>query len=282
MLTATELKALLKAHGLRLRKRLGQHYLIDPSIAAKVVDVCRFLPDDQVIEIGAGLGALTERLATMVKRVVAVEVDRAIGELLKTRLVRFRNVEIRCQDILQFPWEEYPGWHVIGTIPYQITSPILIALCEQQGAVAAAWLAMQEEVARRLAAVPGTKAYGRLTVMVQYRFEVTPLLKLSRHAFFPPPRVASTWVRLTARPAPAVAVSDETLFFNVVRAAFSQRRKTLLNCLGELARPHLAKPEAAEVLRRVGLQAGVRGETLSLAAFAQLTAAIQDLKRVLP
>ena len=273
-----ELLEALGSRRLRLKKSLGQNYLIDPHVTRRAVDACELGPGDTVVEIGAGLGALTELLAPRVKRLIAVEIDHQIVELLAERLHDAPNVEVICQDILEFPWDRYPRSLVVGAIPYQITSPILVELCRSGHRIPAVWLGMQDEVARRLSATPGTKAYGRLTVLVHYRFEVKTMFKLPRQAFFPQPRVDSAWVRLTARPAPAVAVPDEALFFGVVRAAFSQRRKTLLNCLGELTQPRLSRPEAQEALGRAGIRPGVRGETLSLAAFAQLAAAIQDLK----
>ncbi len=271
MHTKTELLELLRAHGIRLTKRLGQHYLIDSRICQRLVSLCEITPEDTVVEIGAGLGALTDLLAERAKRVVAVEVDRAVSESLRRRLAPLSTVEVLCQDILEFPWALYRGSKVVGAIPYHITSPILVSLCEQATEIPMAWLGIQHEVAQRLCAAPGSKAYGRLTVLVQYRFAVSRLARIPRSAFFPQPAVDSAWVRLVAHPSPPVTVDDEVLLFDVVRAAFSQRRKTLANCLIQLRAPRLTRSQALRLIQEAGLAAGVRGETLSLEAFARVT-----------
>ena len=270
MHTKSELLELLRAHGIRLNKRLGQHYLIDPRLCARLVGLCDLSAEDTIIEIGAGLGALTDLLAARTKRVVAVEVDRAICELLKTRMAHVPNVEVHCQDILTIRWAEYPGSKVVGAIPYQITSPLLVSLCEHATDIPEAWLGLQREVAQRLCARPGTKAYGRLTILVQYRFAVQQQARIPRAAFFPQPEVDSVWLHLSAHHTPLVSVKDASLLFDVVRAAFSQRRKTLLNCLTQLARPRLTRHDALELIRASQLPVGIRGEELSLESFARL------------
>ncbi|MBI4354605.1 MAG: ribosomal RNA small subunit methyltransferase A [Candidatus Omnitrophica bacterium] len=276
MLTAGELQALLKAHELRLTKRRGQNFLVEANQAKRLVASCHLAPQDTVIEIGAGLGALTDLLAHAAGRVIAVESDRALSELLQQRMAHHSHVEVMCQDILSFPWSRDAGSAVVGMIPYVITSPILVTLCEHAAQVRGAWLGIQREVAQRLVARPGTKAYGRLTVLVQYYFEVKELLRIPRHVFFPQPNVDSSWVSLKPRARPAVEVGDEPLFFAVVQAAFAQRRKTLVNGLHTLQAPTLSRAEAVQLVRQLGWSERVRGETLSLAQFAQLTAAVQN------
>lgn len=273
MHTKSELLDLLRARGLRLTKRLGQHYLVDPRLTTRLVSACGLTARDTVIEIGAGLGALTDLLAASAGQVIAVEVDRAVCQALKERMAAYPNVEVRCQDILSFPWAQQPGCRVVGAMPYLLTSPILVMLAERPVPIADAWLGMQREVADRLTARPGTKAYGRLTILVQYRFTVEQVLRIPRQAFFPPPAVESAWVHLTPRPAAAptaVGVADERVFFDVVRAAFSQRRKTLLNCLGQLASVRVTRQQAQQALEAAGLPADIRGEALSLEEFAGL------------
>lgn len=270
MHTKAELLDLLRAGGLRLSKRLGQHYLIDPRLTARLLDACHLTTRDTVVEIGSGLGALTDGLAARAKQVVAVEVDRAVAALLARRMEACPNVRVVCQDILSFPREQYPDSVIVGAIPYSITSPILVMLSERPLRIRAAWLGVQKEVANRLTAKPGTKAYGRLTVLVQYRFAVARVMAMPRQAFFPVPAVDSVWLRLTPSPPHTFAVRDERLFFEVVRAAFSQRRKTLLNCLGQLTTVRLTRPQARQLIRACGLPDGVRGETLSLSQFATL------------
>ena len=275
MLTALQLKALLQAQGLRLTKRLGQHHLIDPRVIAKIVETCEPLDGATVVEIGPGLGALTERLAGRARRVVAVEVDRGIAALLGLRLRALAHVEVRCEDILQFSWEPFRHALVVGAIPYHITSPILASLFDARGSIDRAVLVIQEEVAQRLAARPGTKAYGRLSVLVQYGWEVALRLGVPRGAFFPPPAVESRCVELRSRPRPAVAVASEPVFFEVVKAAFSQRRKTLANALANLPEGRrLPRAELQALLASAGLPGSVRGETLSLETFAALANAL--------
>ena len=230
------------------------------------------------MEVGAGLGALTDLLAASAKQVLAVEVDRTICTLLTPRLAALANVEVRCEDILTFPWPRYPGSKVIGAVPYHITSPLLVNLCEQATSIAGAWFGLQREVVQRLCATPGTKAYGRLTLLVQYYFSVKSLVRMPPTAFFPRPHVDSMWMQLLPRPSRAAQVEDEHLFFDVIRVAFSQRRKTLLNGLGQLTRPRLTREDAAGVIRQLGLPSQVRGEALSLTQFAQLANTLTHLK----
>ena len=277
MHTKTELLEILRANGLRLKKRLGQHYLIDPRLTERLIHLCGITTEDTVVEIGAGLGALTDGLAGVAKRVIAVEIDPTISELLKIRIASKPNVEVVCQDILTFPWARDSITTVVGTIPYQITSPLLITLCEQASSVREVWLGLQQEVAQRLNAKPGTKAYGRLTLLVQYHFDVKRIMAMPRSAFFPQPKVDSLWIRLVARPSPPALIKDASLFFDLVRAAFSQRRKTLLNCLRQLTRIRFDRQGAAEAIRLAGLPEEVRGEALSLEAFARLANTISAI-----
>ncbi len=277
MHTKTELLELLRGQGIRLTKRLGQTYLVNPSLASRLISECHFTPEDRVVDIGAGLGALTIPLAETVREVVALDVDPAVCDTLRQRLASKPHVQVRCEDVLTVDWSRYAGWKVVGMIPYHITSPILVALSEGSHHLAGIWLGMQREVAQRLSAQPGTKAYGRLTVLAQYRWDVKELVRIGRQHFFPVPKVESCWVRLSARATP-VAVEDEALFFAVVKAAFSQRRKTLRNCLRELEHPTLDGDQVAAVLERAGLPPLVRGETLSLTSFAHLSNSIMTRK----
>jgi 16S rRNA (adenine1518-N6/adenine1519-N6)-dimethyltransferase len=279
MLTSAELKSVLEIHRLRLTKRLGQHHLIDARAADRIVGSCALSPSDTVVEIGAGLGALTERLAQRAGRVIAVEVDRGISILLAERMRPWRNVEVVCQDILTFSWKRVTGATVVGAIPYHITSPILVSLCEARRFIRQAVLVIQAEVAQRLSASPGTKAYGRLSVLGQFCWQVASLFSISPNAFFPAPAVGSRCIRLLPLAHPPVAVERETLFFDVVKAAFSQRRKTLTNCLLTLEAYRMTRNEAESLLRRSELPASVRGEALSLSQFANLANALAQTER---
>jgi len=275
MLTASELKSLLTAHGLRLSKRLGQHHLVDARIAQRIVERCELSSDDTVVEIGAGLGALTELLAERAARVLAVEVDRRISELLAERLARAKHVTVLQQDILEFAWGDCDNKVVVvGAIPYHITSPILVSLSGARRVMTRAILILQEEVARRLLARPGTKSYGRLSVFAQYCWELSPLMTISRSAFFPQPEVDSSCMRFIPRAQPAVAVSDEPLFFELVKIAFSHRRKTLVNCLSTAEHVGIGRSQAETLVRELGVSGSVRGEALSLSQFAALANAL--------
>ena len=276
MHTKSELLSLLRARGLRLKKSLGQHYLIDPAMGRRLVDLCALTSQDLVVEIGAGLGAITDVLAERAARVVAIERDRTIAELLVARLASYPNVEILCRDALEVSWAPWKGCTVVGLIPYLITSPLLVRLCEEVSQVHAVWLGVQQEVADRLTARAGTKAYGRLSILVQYRWQVAQRAKIPRRVFFPQPAVDSAWVELAARRAPAVRVDDETLFFELVRTAFSQRRKTLVNCL--LGWRDLSREQIQACLRTVELPASVRGEAVSLEGFAALANHLQAVR----
>lgn len=266
MLTTTQLKSLLRAHHLRLTKRQGQHHLVDAHVIQRVVESCQLSRHDTVVEIGAGLGALTESLAAEAGRVIAVEVAEPIARLLAERMRPYPNVAVVCQDILAFPWHRVRGVTVVGAIPYAITSPILVSLSEARPSIRQTFLIVQAEVAKRLVARPGTKAYGRLSVLCQYTWQATLRFPIPRSAFFPSPAVESCCVQLVPGPSPRVRVNDEQLFFRLVKAAFSHRRKTLLNCLREWG----ARRELERSLTALGLPASVRGEALSLEQFAVL------------
>ncbi len=276
MHTTRELRELLRAHNLRLQKRLGQNYLIDPNLTRRLIESCHLTPADTVIEIGAGLGALTEGLARAAKTVIAVEYDRKIAEVLTDLMRAHPNVEVQCADILEFDWEAHLGAAVIGTIPYQITAPILVRLCESRAPIRHVWLAIQQEVADRLTAKPGTKAYGRLSILVQYHFHARQLLRLPRAAFFPQPGVDSAWIQLTRHQQPVATVQRDDVFEAVVQVAFGQRRKTLANCLMKFPLLPMTRAEAEALLRQIGCEPAVRGETLGVAQFAALANVLSD------
>lgn len=276
MLTASELKALLTTHRLRLTQRLGQHHLVDRSVIERLMRVLRLTREQTVVEIGAGLGALTEPLAERAGRVIGVEIDPRVCALLRERLAARRNVTIVCGNILTFDWAPYDGASVVGAIPYHITSPILLMLGERARTIRDAWLIVQEEVAARLTARAGTKAYGRLSVLAQYHWAIATLMRIPRSAFFPQPDVDSTCLHLTPRDQPRVAVANEVTFFEMVKAAFGQRRKTLVNCLIGRDRA-MSRPEAEALVREAGLPVSVRGEALSLEQFAALSNAAERL-----
>ncbi|MBI3320661.1 MAG: ribosomal RNA small subunit methyltransferase A [Candidatus Omnitrophica bacterium] len=275
MLTVAELTALLTTYHLRLTKRLGQHHLVDPRLIERIVDACQLARRDTVVEVGAGLGALTEPLARRAGRVIAVELDSGISRLLASRMAPFGNVTVVHADILRFAWEQTPGTVVVGAIPYQITSPLLMLLSEHRQQIRNAILVIQREVAQRLLAKPGTKAYGRFSIVGQFRWQIEAVVTVPRTAFFPRPAVESCCVRLTPRTHPPAPVDDEAFFFEVVKAAFAKRRKTLVNCLSVLAPQRIPRAVVEAALHTLHVPLTIRGEALSIIQLAALANTLQ-------
>ena len=272
--------ALLKRHDLRPRKRFGQNFLVDANTLAKIVTAGGLQAGDAVLEIGAGLGVLTRALAegvTETGQVVSLEVDRDLLPALAETVGELPQVRIVPGDAMALDWpiflaETFGDARVsaIANIPYNITSPLLTTMLDQKGRFTRIVLLVQKEVAARLGAKPGTPDYGSLSVFAQYHAAVETVGIVSRRVFFPAPDVDSAIVKLTPHAAPPIPVTDERLFFAVVRAAFGQRRKALLNALS--GDPALAwtRERAAAALENAGIDPGRRGETLSLEEFARL------------
>ncbi|MDO8682935.1 MAG: 16S rRNA (adenine(1518)-N(6)/adenine(1519)-N(6))-dimethyltransferase RsmA [Armatimonadota bacterium] len=270
-------KSLLSKHGLRPKKRLGQSFLIDRNILDKILNSAELSPDSQVLEIGPGLGTVTRELASRARNVAAIEIDKNLIPILHDTLAGFENVEIIEVDFLKLPLDEFLSERfgpnpcsVVANLPYYITTPIIVRLLETKSRIQLIVIMAQREVARRLVAAPGSDDYGAITVFVQYHCEADIVAQVSRNVFYPPPEVDSALVRLRIRPEPAVQPKDEGLFFKVVRAAFGQRRKTILNALSGSPDLKLPKSEAENILKSAGIDAGRRGETLSLEEFAKL------------
>ncbi|OGK99555.1 MAG: ribosomal RNA small subunit methyltransferase A [Candidatus Rokubacteria bacterium RIFCSPHIGHO2_12_FULL_73_22] len=250
------------------RRALGQHFLRDPAIARAVVDLVAPTAADLAVEIGPGEGALTGELARRAGRVLALEVDAGLVERLRPR---FPAVEVRLADARTWDYRALaapPGGRVlvVGNLPYSVGKPILAAVLAAHGAVAEAALMLQREVAERVAAPPGSRVYGSLSVLAQLHWDVRVALRVPPGAFRPPPRVDSAVLHLRALPAPRVAVADERRFERVVRAAFAQRRKTLANALA--AGLGLPQEAARATLAAAGVDPGRRAETLTILEFA--------------
>lgn len=276
--------ALLRRHDLHPRRRFGQNFLVDANTLAKIVTAGDLGPGDAVLEIGAGLGVLTRALAEAVTpsgRVVSLEIDTDLLPALEETVGELPQVEIIPSDALALDWPTFLDTHfaglddgsqvsVVANIPYNITSPLLTTLLDQRGRFARIVLLVQKEVAARLGSKPGTPDYSALGVFTQFHAQVETVGIVSRRVFFPPPDVDSAIVRLTPHATPPVAVPDESLFFAVVRAAFGQRRKALLNALGGDPALGWSREQAAAALAAAGLDPGRRGETLNLEEFARL------------
>ena len=254
------------------KKRLGQHFLIDQNIVRKIVAAAALRPDEAVLEIGPGRGILTRALCGQAKRVFAIEVDRSLGVTLAEALAGCTNVEIHLGDALEYPYESLePGTVVVANLPYNVSSPLLFKLLNAHQKINRMVLMLQTEVARRLVAGPGTKDYGILSVLTQYRAEPSIGFHVSAGCFRPRPAVSSTVVLLPMRQEPAVPVVDEPLFIRTVRASFAHRRKTLPNSLRDEG---FSPEQILPALKAAGIAPASRAESLVIAQFAALANAL--------
>jgi len=273
----TSPQTLLKAWNLRAQKELGQNFLKDARVAERIVERADLVPEDVVLEIGAGLGVMTVAAARKVGKVIAVEKDRQLVPLLRAELLvhGFSHVQIFEENILAVPLTQLAGSDsrplvVIGNLPYNISSQIVVKLIQERQLVNRAVLMFQKELAERLCAGPGTKVYGRLSVILQYCADLTPLFDVRSTQFHPRPKVDSAVLGITFKSHILQPVVDEQLFARVVQAAFGQRRKTLRNSLAGGLLP-LDPPAAVNVLEACGIDPRRRAETLSVQEFVTLT-----------
>ncbi len=247
------------------RKRFGQHFLHDPGVIRRIVTGIAPRPGDHLVEIGPGEGAITLELLRAVGQLDAVELDRDLIEPLRARSAGIGTLTVHSADALRFDFcslvRAEEKLRVVGNLPYNISTPLLFHLLDQAACIRDMHFMLQKEVVERMAAAPGGKDYGRLSVMLQARCEVTPLFTIGPGAFRPPPKVDSAVVRLVPRAAP-LAITDEAMFARVVAAAFAQRRKTLRNGLKGLL--------TAEAIAALGIEPGVRAEQLPLGDFVRL------------
>jgi 16S rRNA (adenine1518-N6/adenine1519-N6)-dimethyltransferase len=268
--TPGAVRRLIEAYGFRLKKSLGQNFLVDRNILDKIIRVAELQPSDIVLEIGPGVGGLTQALAEAGAFVVAVEIDRNLVAILGEVLADYPQIRVVHGDALQLPLAELlpagRACRVVANLPYYITSPLLLKLFEEQLPLSMAVVMVQREVAQRIVAKPGSKEYGALSVAIAYHAEAEIVASVSRSVFFPPPNVDSSVLRLLPRPFPYPA-ADAATFSTVVRAAFGQRRKTLRNAL------RTAVNHTSTVLERAAIDGNRRGETLSPAEFGQLSLA---------
>jgi 16S rRNA (adenine1518-N6/adenine1519-N6)-dimethyltransferase len=262
---------ILKAFGIHMSKKLGQNFLIDERIVANIVGAAGIEPGDTVLEIGPGIGTLTQGLAEAGARVVAVELDRHLIGVLGKTLEGYDNVRIIHGDILKIDISREimtDTYKVVANLPYYITTPIIMKLLEERLPVSILVTMVQKEVAERMVAKPGGKEYGALSVAVQYYTEPSIVQDVPPASFMPPPAVDSAVIRCVVRSEPPVQITDEKLFFRVVKAAFGQRRKTLSNALKTTG---MGAGTVAAVLTAAGIDGVRRGETLSLQEFAAVT-----------
>jgi len=258
----------------RPKKRLSQCFLVDHNIVRKIVSAAVLQRDETVLEIGPGRGILTRALCEKAGRVTAIELDRSLGGTLSAALAGVDNVELQFGDALAFPYGTLPqGTVVVANLPYAISTPLLFMLLNAHHRIDRLVLMLQTEVARRLVAKPGTKDYGILAILTQYRAVPSLAFHVSAGCFRPKPAVSSTVVVLPVRREPAVFVTDEPLFIRTVRASFAHRRKTLVNSLRDEG---FSSEQIMPALEAAGIEPSRRAESLAIAQFAELANALAE------
>ncbi|MGJ7036506.1 16S rRNA (adenine(1518)-N(6)/adenine(1519)-N(6))-dimethyltransferase RsmA [Anoxybacillus eryuanensis] len=278
--TPTRTKGILEKYGFSFKKSLGQNFLIEPNILHRIVDFAELSERTGVIEIGPGIGALTEQLARRSKKVVAFEIDQRLLPILADTLSPYPNVSIIHEDVLKADVQQVikeqltdvDDIMVVANLPYYVTTPIIMKLLTDRLPIRGMVVMLQKEVAERMAAKPGTKDYGSLTIAVQYYTHAETVMHVPRTVFMPKPNVDSAVIRLLKREQPAVSVTNEDFFFTVVRASFGQRRKTILNNLmNQLPNGKEKKVQIEKALENARIDPKRRGETLTMVEFAKLS-----------
>lgn len=272
-----ETKFLMKKYNLTANKKLGQNFLIDDEAVSKIIESANITKDDMIIEIGPGLGTLTSKLLEKAGKVIAIELDDRMVKILNDRFLIYNNFELINDDVLKVNLpniieknKEYKNVKVVANLPYYITTPIIMKLLENKLEIESITIMIQKEVAERIVADPGTKLSGAITYSVHYYAEPEEVTLVPNTSFIPSPEVDSEVIKLNIRKIPPVKLKDEKLFFNIIKASFMQRRKTLPNGLvnGGIVEN---KTKAIEILKSIGLNENVRGEELTLEQFANLS-----------
>ena len=276
--------AVLKKYGFSFRKKYGQNFLIDESVLEGIIDTAEITKDDFVLEIGPGIGTLTQYLATYAGRVCAVEIDRALLPILEDTLNGWDNVTVLNADILKTDIraiaEKENGGNPLklcANLPYYITTPILMGLFESGAPFSQLTVMVQKEVAERMIAEPGSKTYGALSLAVRYYTNPEISFIVEPESFMPRPKVESAIVHMKRHSTPPVSVKDEKMLFDVIRASFNERRKTLQNGIANYAGFSYSKEQVGEALDKCGLERTVRGEKLSLEEFARLADVLSEM-----
>ena len=269
----------LHKYNFRMQKKYGQNFLIDTGVLNRIIDAAKITGEDCVLEIGPGIGTMTQRLAEQAGKVVAVEIDKNLIPILEDTLSGYDNVTLINEDILKMDIhkiveEKNSGRpvKVVANLPYYITTPIIMELFESHVPLESITVMVQKEVADRMQVGPGTKDYGALSLAVQYYAKPEIITNVPPNCFIPRPNVGSAVIRLTRYEEPPVQVADETKLFALIRAAFNQRRKTLVNALSNASGLRITKEQASEALERLKLSSTIRGEALTLEQFALLAA----------
>lgn len=279
----TQLKNILAAYGFSFSKSLGQNFLIDENVLNKIIDGSGINEEWGALEIGPGAGTLTRALAKSSKKTVAVEIDKRLMPLLGYTLDEFKNTKVINEDVMALDLnalikEEFGDMEVAvcANLPYYITTPIIMKVLEECQRVRSMTVMIQKEVAERMVAKPGGKDYGALSVAVQFYTEPKIVCHAEPHCFMPQPKVASTVISLKVLDKPAVEVKNKKLFFEIVKSAFGQRRKTLLNALSKSPYISVKKEDIAEAIENANLPLDIRGERLGLSEFSKIADFIEE------
>lgn len=286
--TPTATAAVLNKYDFMFRKKYGQNFLVDMNMLEKIVDCAELTKEDCVLEIGPGIGTMTQYLAERAGKVIVVEIDGDLIPILKDTLGAYDNVTIIHQDILKVDLhqlveehladrQKYKSFKVVANLPYYITTPIIMNLLKKKIPLDNITIMVQKEVAERMQVGPGTKDYGALSLAVQYYAKPEVMVSVPPECFMPRPKVASAVIRLTLYPEPPIRVSDPEYMFRLIRASFNQRRKTLANGLSNDSGLHLTRETVIEVLRQMDLSETIRGETLTLEQFGELADRLKTL-----
>ncbi|GIN99189.1 ribosomal RNA small subunit methyltransferase A [Siminovitchia terrae] len=284
--TPVRTKEIMEKYGFSFKKSLGQNFLIDPNILRNITEYAGLTKETGVIEIGPGIGALTEHLARTAKKVVAYEIDQRLLPILADTLAPYDNVKIIHEDILKADihqmiekeFAEVKEIMVVANLPYYVTTPIILKLLEEKLPIRGIVVMLQKEVGDRIAAKPGTKEYGSLSIAIQYYTTAETVMIVPKSVFVPQPNVDSAVIRMLLRERPAVSVKDERFFFHITKMSFAQRRKTLMNNLTSgLPDGKKRKSDIVSALELAGIEPSRRGETLSMDEFAALSEALYPL-----
>lgn len=271
-------KEVISKYSFAFQKKFGQNFLIDSNILENIVEAAEITKDDFVLEIGPGIGTMTQYLCEAARQVVAVEIDKMLIPILEDTLSEYDNVEVINQDVLKvdiksLAKEKNDGKpiKVVANLPYYITTPIIMGLFESGVPIESITIMVQKEVADRMQTGPGSKEYGALSLAVQYYADAKVMLNVSATCFMPRPNVDSAVIKLTRHKEPVVEVKDEKLMFRVIRASFNQRRKTLVNGLKNSSELDFSKEEIISAIQKIGKEESIRGEKLTLEEFAELS-----------
>lgn len=274
-----ETRFLMQKYGITANKKLGQNFLIDENVLNTIIDASEITNEDMVIEIGPGLGTLTSKLLEKAKKVICIELDDRMINLLKERFFMYNNLEILNEDVLKVDLNsliqknkeelKIKNVKIVANLPYYITTPIIMKLLEERLDIGTITVMIQKEVADRLTAIPGKKNSGSITYAVYYYAEAKEVLEVPKNSFIPEPEVTSEVITLNIRKEPVIKVKDEKKFFALVKAAFMQRRKTLLNAIGN-SELNISKEKMEQILQEIGIDTMVRGETLGIEQFVKI------------